>query len=134
MSDERKQVSSTDPAVSLDQLLWTGKKCTFFGQPWSFTRYSLFADRFLINRGFLTRHQEELRLYRIKDVTLRQTLIQRIFGLGSLTVISTDSSASRFYLINIKEPEYVAKLLSDSAEKERISKGLTIMECFDTFR
>ena len=117
-----------------EQLLWTGKKCTFFGQPWSFTRYTLYADRFLINRGFLTRHQEELRLYRIKDVTLRQTLIQRIFGVGSLTVISTDASATQFSLINILEPERVAKLLSDSAEKERISKGITVMECFDSFR
>ena len=117
-----------------EQLLWAGKKCTFFGQPWSFTRYTLYTDRFLINRGFLTRHQEELRLYRIKDVTLRQTLFQRIFGVGSLTVISTDASATRFSLINILEPERVAKLLSDSAEKERISKGITVMECFDSFR
>ena len=117
-----------------EQLLWTGKKCTFFGQPWSFTRYTLYADRFLVNRGFLTRHQEELRLYRIKDVTLRQTLIQRIFGVGTLRVISTDASSARFSLINIKQPEQVAKLLSDSAETERICKGITVMECFDTLR
>lgn len=117
-----------------DVLLWTGKKHTFFGQPWTFTRYSLYQDRFLVNRGFLTRHQEELRLYRIKDVVLRQSLLQRLFGLGTLTVHSTDSSTARFLIVNIREPERIAKLLSDSAEAERNSKGLTMMECFDTLR
>jgi len=117
-----------------DTLLWTGKKHTFFGQPWTFTRYSLYWDRFLVNRGLLTRHQEELRLYRIKDVVLRQSLLQRLFGLGTLTVHSTDSSTARFLIVNIKEPEHIAKLLSDSAEAERTSKGLTMMECFDTLR
>ena len=117
-----------------DTLLWTGKKHTFFGQPWTFTRYSLYWDRFLVNRGLLTRHQEELRLDRIKDVVLRQSLLQRLFGLGTLTVHSTDSSTARFLIVNIKEPERIAKLLSDSAEAERTSKGLTMMECFDTLR
>lgn len=117
-----------------EALLWTGKNHTFFGQPWTFTRYSLYRDRFLVNRGLLTRHQEELRLYRIKDIVLRQSLLQRIFGLGTLTVHSTDSSTTRFYIVNIKDPERIAKLLSDSAESERTSKGLTMMECFDTLR
>lgn len=117
-----------------DVLLWTGKKHIFFGQPWTFTRYSLYQDRFLVNRGFLTRHQEELRLYRIKDVVLRQSLLQRLFGVGTITVHSTDSSTARFLIVNIKEPERIAKLLSDSAEAERINKGITMMECFDTLR
>lgn len=117
-----------------DRLLWTDKKNTFFGKPWSFTRYLLFQDRFLVKRGFFTRRQEELRLYRVKDVVLRQTILQRIFHVGTLTIISTDASTARFQLINIKTPEYVAKLISDCSEHERIAKGLTALECLDTFR
>ena len=117
-----------------ERLLWTEKKNTFFGKPWSFTRYFLFQDRFIIKRGFFTRRQEELRLYRVKDVVLRQTFLQRIFHLGTLTIISTDASTARFQLINIREPECVVKLISDSAENERIAKGLTTLECLDTFR
>ena len=116
-----------------ERLLWTEKKNTFFGKPWSFTRYLLFQDRFLVKRGFFTRRQEELRLYRVKDVVLRQTFLQRIFHVGTLTIISTDASTARFQLINIRAPEHVAKLISDSAENERISKGLTALECLDAF-
>ena len=125
---------SMERNTSETQLLWTDKKNTFFGKPWSFTRYLLYSDRLLIKYGVLTRRQEELRLYRVKDISLRQTLLQRIFHLGTLTIASTDVSASRFLIINVKDPERVARLLSDSAEKERIAKGLTALECLDTFR
>lgn len=134
MSDNMIRNSGAQVPGTASTLLWSDKKRTFFGQPWTFTRYTLLSDRFLINRGLLTRHQEELRLYRIKDVILKQTLLQRLFGLGTLTIYSTDASASRFHLINIKDPSYVAKLLSDCAEAERVSKGLAAMECFDTLR
>ena len=33
MSDERVSVRSQDPAYAADQLLWTGKKCTFSDSP-----------------------------------------------------------------------------------------------------
>ena len=131
--DENTSTGISSPSDA-ETLLWTGKKNTFFGQPWTFTRYTLFTDRFMVSRGFLTRHQEELRLYRIKDVVLRQSLLQRLFGLGTLTIHSTDASTARFQLINIKQSERIAKLISDSAEAERVSKGLTMMECFDTLR
>lgn len=134
MSDDLFFHVAPSPHSAAETLLWTGKKRNFFGQPWTFTRYTLYNDRFLVNRGFLTRHQEELRLYRIKDVILRQTLLQRLFGLGTLTVYSTDASTARFRIINIKEPARIAKLISDSAEAERVSKGLTMLECFDTVR
>lgn len=134
MSKELYSGASNPAPPAAEPLLWTGKKNTFFGQPWTFTRYTLYNDRFLVNRGFLTRHQEELRLYRIKDVIFRQTLLQRMFGLGTLTVYSTDASTARFLIVNIKESERIAKLISDSAEAERTSKGLTMMECFDTLR
>ena len=131
--DENTSTGISSPSDA-KTMLWTGKKNTFFGQPWTFTRYTLFTDRFMVSRGFLTRHQEELRLYRIKDVVLRQSLLQRLFGLGTLTIHSTDASTARFQLVNIKQSERIAKLISDSAEAERMSKGLTMMECFDTLR
>lgn len=131
--DENTSAGITVPPDT-ETLLWSGKKNTFFGQPWTFTRYTLFNDRFMVSRGLLTRHQEELRLYRIKDIVLRQSLLQRLFGLGTLTIHSTDASTARFQIVNIKQSERIAKLISDSAEAERVSKGLTMMECFDTLR
>lgn len=134
MSHEENTSTGISSPSDAETMLWTGKKNTFFGQPWTFTRYTLFTDRFMVSRGFLTRHQEELRLYRIKDVVLRQSLLQRLFGLGTLTIHSTDASTAHFQLVNIKQSERIAKLISDSAEAERMSKGLTMMECFDTLR
>ena len=118
---------------STDKVLWTGKKRPFFGQPWSFTRYTVLTDRLMVNRGFLTLRQEEMRLYRIIDVTVRVTLFQRPFGVGSVIIRSNDATAPKFIIEDIRDAQKVARLLSDLAEGERASRGITAFDCFQGY-
>lgn len=74
--------------------------------------------------------KDEVRLYRIKDVSLRQTFFQRVFGLGSIVVSSSDASLGNFQLQNIKTPETVWKLLSDRVEEERQQKRVGVQEFY----
>ena len=53
--------------VAEETPLWSDKKRPFFGLPLSFTRYTLYPDRIIIERGFLFRHHDEIRLYRISS-------------------------------------------------------------------
>ena len=55
-------------------ILWTDKKRTLFGLPLSFTTYELEEERLFIRTGFFTRKEDEVRLYRIMDISWQQTL------------------------------------------------------------
>lgn len=61
------------------KIIWKDRKRPIFGLPLSFTKYTLLEDKLLIDTGFLSTKQEEVKLYRIMDVTLQRSLWQRIF-------------------------------------------------------
>ena len=109
-------------------LLWTDKKRPFLGLPWSFTRYTITPEKLLIVTGFLRKREEEIRLYRILDVTLRQSLGQRIFGVGTIHCCSADHSTPEFDLHSIKHSRKVRDLLSDQVEQERERKRISARE------
>ena len=103
---------------------WYDRKRTLFGLPLSFTKYCLFEDKFFITTGFLNTKEEEIRVYRIMDVTLKRSFGQRIFGLGTIHVCSADKSTPEFDIKSIKKPAEVRDLLSDLVEAERREKGI----------
>ena len=106
-------------------ILWKDRKRTFMGLPWSFTRYSLTGEKLLIDVGFLRRNEEEIRLYRILDITLKRSLGQRLFGIGTIHCCSADKSTPEFDIKNIKRPVEVKNLLSDLVEEERNKKRVS---------
>ena len=107
---------------------WKDRKRTLFGLPWSFTRYSLTSEKLLIDVGFLRRNEEEIRLYRILDITLRRSLGQRIFGIGTIHCCSADKSTPEFDIKHVKKPVEVKNLLSDLVETEREKKRVSSRE------
>ena len=103
-----------------DKILWQDRKRIIFGLPWSFTKYKMFEEKFQICTGFLSKKEEEIRLYRIMDTTLQKSFGQRIFGLGTIKVNSADKTTPEFYIANVKRPDYVRDLLSDKVEAARM--------------
>ncbi len=103
-------------------IIWTDKKRTLFGLPLSFTAYELEEERLFIRTGFLTRVEDEVRLYRIIDMTLKQTLWQRIFGVGTIHCCSSDSSQKEFDIVSVKNPREVREQLSQLVEEQREKK------------
>lgn len=101
-------------------VVWTDKKRTFLGLPWSFTRYTLTEDKLLVTTGFFRRNEEEVRLYRILDVTLRRSLWQRILGLGTVHCCSADHSTPEFDIENVKKSHDFKELFSDTIEACRL--------------
>lgn len=114
--------------MSENEVLWTDKKRTLFGLPISFTRYTLTSEKLIITQKFLSVHEEEIRLYRIMDVTLKQSFLQRIFGVGTIHCCSADTSTPEFDITSIKAPTYVRNLLSDTVEAERQERKIASTE------
>ena len=115
-------------AKDTKEYLWKDKKRTIFGLPLSFTTYAFDKERFYIKRGFLTIRMDEVRLYRVMDLSFRQTLGQRIFGVGSIFCESADKSMKNFEIKNIKSPEEVMEKLSKLVEEERERKRVSSRE------
>ena len=110
------------------EYIWQDRKRTLFGLPLSFTVYSMDEERFYIKSGFFTTRRDEVRLYRIMDMSFRQTLGQRIFGVGTIRCCSGDKSLGDFEIQSIKDPEYVMEMLSNKVEQERDRKRVTSRE------
>ena len=107
------------------EIIWKDRKRTLFGLPWSFTRYSYSQEKLYIKTGFFTIREEEVRLYRILDVTLNRKLGERIFGLGTIHCCSADKSTPEFDIKRIKNSEAVKEQLSDLIEKQRVDRRIT---------
>lgn len=116
--------------VVLEEPMWSDKKRPFFGMPLSFTRYSLYPDRLIIERGFLFRHHDEIRLYRVRDLKMNQGPFQRWFGVGDVVLMSSDMTTPRFVLRDILQPQDVFRTISDLAEYERRRVGVGVIESF----
>lgn len=108
--------------------VWQDRKRIIFGLPWTFTKYVLTKEKLLIQTGILNTKEEEVRLYRIMDVTLRRSLGQRLFGLGTIHCCSADKSTPEFDITWIPNSAAVKEKLSDLVEAERMAKRVSSRE------
>ena len=109
-------------------ILWSDRKRGLFGLPWSFTKYVLTEEKLLITRGVLRQTEDEIRLYRIMDLSLTRSLFDRIDGVGTIHCCSADRSAPEFDIKRVRNPRHVKDLISDLVEKQRIARGVTVRE------
>lgn len=112
-------------------VIWQDRKRTVFGLPWSFTRYFITDEKVLLDIGFLSRTEEEIRLYRITDVTLKRSFGERIFGLGTIHCCSGDKSTPEFDIKHIKNSRATKEMLSDLVEKARNERRVAVREFVD---
>ena len=113
------------------EYLWKDRK-RYFGLPLSFTRYSLSDDRLFISEGFLNLKDDEVLLYRVRDIDTKRTLWQRIFGVGTITVVSSDKTMPALVLKNVKDPVFVKELIHKQVEEVKIKRRVRFGEIMGT--
>ncbi len=111
-----------------ENLVWHDRKRIWCGLPWTFTQYGLSEDRLFVEHGFFNVKGYEVRLYRVLNVNISRSLIQRLFGLGTVHLDSTDRDLNCFDIVNIKNSENVKELISESIEKERLRNRVSSRE------
>lgn len=109
------------------QYLWKDRK-RHFGLPLSFTRFRLSEDRLFCEKGFFNIKSDEVLLYRVRDLQLNLKLTQRIFGVGTVCVVSSDQSLPHLDLVNIKHPRQVKELIHRSVEQAKDKRRMRTME------
>lgn len=113
------------------ECLWKDRK-RHLGLPLSFTRYQLSEDRLFVSEGFLNIRDDEVLLYRVRDIDTRRSLWQRIFGVGTVTVMSSDKTMPTLVLQNIKDPVFVKELIHRQVEEMKIQRRVRFGEVMTT--
>ena len=113
-------------AVTIEYL-WKDRK-RYFGLPLSFTRYALSDDRLFISVGLLNIKDDEILLYRVRDIDTSRNLWQRLFGVGTVNVMSSDKTMPVLTLKNIKDPVFVKELIHKQVEEMKIKRRVRVGE------
>ena len=109
------------------EYLWKDRK-RWLGMPITFTRYALSEDRLFVSEGFLSIKDDEILLYRVRDIDTKRTLWQRLFGVGTVTVMSSDKTMPTLELKNVKDPVFVKELLHKQVEEMKIKRRVRLGE------
>ena len=112
-----------------EEILWQDRK-RYLGLPLSFTIYSFSKNKFYMKTGIFNTKSEEILLYRILDITYKQTFGQKIFGVGSVILNTADKTTPILEIKSIKTPDRVRKALSTLVEQRRDEKRVTGKEMF----
>ena len=109
------------------EYLWKDRK-RHLGLPLSFTRYFLSEDRLFCETGLLNLKASEVLLYRVQDLELTMSLGQRIFGVGTVCVHSSDKSSPHLDLKNVKNPRKVKELIHQNVEAAKDKRRMRTTE------
>ena len=111
-------------------ILWSDRK-RWLGLPLTFTKYSLSEDRLFRETGLFTLKEEEVLLYRVSDISLTRSLGQRLFGVGTVCVMSSDKTCPHLDLVNVKNPKDVKEMVFEKVEAAKLARRMRTTEILD---
>jgi uncharacterized membrane protein YdbT with pleckstrin-like domain len=88
--------------------------------------YSLTSQRFVHQTGILRRVTNRIEVIDIDDVTVEQGIFERMFGVGTIKLLSSDTSDPKLLLRGIDDVKRVATMIDDARRDERRKRGMYI--------
>ncbi len=88
--------------------------------------YTLTSQRFIHRVGLLRCVTDRLEMIDVDDVAFSQGPIQRLTGVGTIKIMSSDGSHPELFLNGIDRVAHVAGLIDNARRAERIRRGLFI--------
>ena len=110
-------------------ILWKDRRRRL-GMPLSFQRYRLGEDRLFYEKGFLNTSVDDILLYRVRDISVKISFWQRLTGVGTVTVNSSDHTMPVLVMRDIKRPREVKEMLHQQVEKAKIAYRVRYNEMF----
>jgi membrane protein YdbS with pleckstrin-like domain len=80
-----------------------------------YIRYQVTTRRIQVERGWLSRHVDQIDFVRVRDVDLHQGPLDRLFGIGDITVYAGDATTPTFTLRGLPEPRPVYDVIQREA-------------------
>ncbi len=98
------------------------KRWLFLGLPFTFTKYTIKADVLTIQTGFLKVVENDCYMYKVQDVELATSLLERIFRLGTITCFTGDTTHPKLELVHIRNARAIKDFILKSSEEARIKR------------
>lgn len=98
------------------------KRWLFLGLPFTFTKYTVKENMITIDSGFLSRTENDCYMYKVQDVELTSSLMERIFGLGTVVCYTGDTTHPRLELLHIKNARAVKDFILEASEEARMKR------------
>lgn len=98
------------------------KRVLFFGLPWTFTKYTIYHDMLTVDSGFFKVEENDCYMYKVQDVKLTATLMERLFGLGTITCYTGDVTNPQLVLEHVKNAREIKNYLLEASEEARMKR------------
>lgn len=98
------------------------KRLLFFGLPWTFTKYTITPSLVTLDQGLLRTTEDDCYMYKIQDVRLSCTLIERMFKLSTIICYTGDVTNPELRLVHIKNGKEIKNYLIKASEAARIKR------------
>lgn len=89
-------------------------------------RYRLTTHRFFHESGILRRKQDLIEVIDIDDITCDQSLLERLVGVGSIHISSSDKTHPELTIYGIEDCKSVSEIMERARHDERRRRGLHI--------
>ena len=106
----------------LDVVFSERKRILFFGLPWTFTKYTITPEYITMKQGLLNTTEDDCYMYKVADVKLTTSLMERIFGLGTIICYTGDVTNPELKLIHVKHAKEIKTYLLDQSEAARLKR------------
>ncbi|MCR4685927.1 MAG: PH domain-containing protein [Lachnospiraceae bacterium] len=95
------------------------KRWLLFGLPFTFTKYTVEDEKMVIDRGFFTTTEDDCYIYKILDVKLERSLLERMFKLGTVICYTGDVTDKVIKLTHIRHSQEVKDFIFEKSEEMR---------------
>jgi uncharacterized membrane protein YdbT with pleckstrin-like domain len=79
------------------------------------TLYTISNQRVIVERGIFSKSIEEIDLRYVEDTRFFQTFLERILGIGNVTLVSSDKTTPTFVLYHITKPRDIREMVRSHA-------------------
>lgn len=98
------------------------KRWLFLGLPFTFTKYIVKEDMITIEAGFLKKVENDCYMYKVQDVEHTASLLERIFGMGTVVCYTGDTTHPRLVLEHIRNSRTLKDFILKQSEEARMKR------------